>query len=55
MQPEGKTKIMKLPARRGSAGGRLLALLVDVASGSATWGEVLDEGDEVMSRLGQSF
>jgi altronate dehydratase large subunit len=37
------------------AADRLLALLLDVASGSATWGEVLGEGDEVMSRLGQSF
>jgi altronate dehydratase large subunit len=37
------------------AADRLLALLLDVASGSATWGEVLDEGDEVMARLGQSF
>lgn len=37
------------------AADRLFALLLDVASGSATWGEVLDEGDEVMARLGQSF
>ena len=33
----------------------LLALLIDVASGSLTWGEVLDEGDEVVSRLGEAL
>lgn len=38
-----------------SAGERLWELVLDVASGSATWGEVLDESDEVFVRLGQSF
>jgi altronate dehydratase large subunit len=38
-----------------AAADRLLALLLDIASGSATWGEVLDEGDEVLARLGPSF
>lgn len=33
----------------------LLAQLVDIASGSLTWGEVLDEGDEVVSRLGEAL
>lgn len=37
------------------AADRLYALLLDVASGSATWGEILDETDEVPVRLGQSF
>jgi altronate dehydratase large subunit len=32
----------------------LLAQLVDIASGSLTWGEVLGEGDEVVSRLGEA-
>ncbi|MHB2169703.1 UxaA family hydrolase [Alsobacter sp. R-9] len=34
---------------------RLLHLIADVASGAPTWGEVLDEGDEVPVRLGPSF
>jgi altronate dehydratase large subunit len=33
----------------------LLETLVDVASGSLTWGEVLDEGDEVISRIGEAL
>lgn len=33
----------------------LLALFIDVASGSLTWGEVLSEGDEVVSRLGEAL
>jgi len=33
----------------------LLEQLVDIASGSLTWGEVLDEGDEVVSRLGEAL
>jgi len=37
------------------AADRLFALLLDVASGSATWGEILDESDEVFVRLGPSF
>ena len=38
----------------GGAARRLLSLVVDVASGSPTWGEILDEGDEVPVRLGAS-
>jgi altronate dehydratase large subunit len=38
-----------------AAGERLWNLVVDVASGSATWGEILDETDEVFVRLGPSF
>ena len=34
---------------------RLRTLLLDVASGSLTWGEVLDEGDDVVSRLGPAL
>ncbi len=37
------------------AGARLWELVLDVASGSMTWGEVLDESDEVFVRLGPSF
>jgi altronate dehydratase large subunit len=33
----------------------LLAVLLDVASGTLTWGEVLAEGDEVVSRLGEAL
>ena len=33
----------------------LLETLLDVASGSLTWGEVLDEGDEVVSRIGEAL
>ena len=33
----------------------LLEKLLDVASGSLTWGEVLDEGDEVVSRVGEAL
>lgn len=33
----------------------LLAQLIDIASGSLTWGEVLGEGDEVVSRLGEAL
>jgi altronate dehydratase large subunit len=33
----------------------LLALCMEIASGTLTWGEVLDEGDEVVSRLGEAL
>ncbi len=33
----------------------LLALVIDIASGTLTWGEVLDEGDEVVSRIGEAL
>ena len=33
----------------------LLSLLIDVASGTLTWGEVLGEGDEVVSRVGEAL
>jgi altronate dehydratase large subunit len=38
-----------------AAAERLLDLLLDVASGGATWGEVLEESDEVLARFGPSF
>jgi len=38
-----------------AAADRLFSMILDVASGSATWGEILDEGDEVFARLGPSF
>jgi altronate dehydratase large subunit len=34
---------------------RFLELIVDVASGTKTWGEVLGEGEEVVSRFGVSL
>jgi altronate dehydratase large subunit len=38
-----------------SAALRLHALVLEVASGTATWGEVLDEGEEVISRVGSAL
>ncbi len=37
------------------AAREMLALLIDIASGTLTWGEVLNEGDEVVSRLGEAL
>ena len=34
---------------------RLLARMLDIASGQATWGEILKEGDEVVSRFGPAL
>jgi altronate dehydratase large subunit len=36
----------------GAAAEELLAELLEVASGGLTWGEVLNEGEEVVSRYG---
>lgn len=33
----------------------LMEVVLDVASGMLTWGEVLDEGDEVISRIGEAL
>lgn len=33
----------------------LLALVIDVASGTQTWGKILAEGDEVVSRIGEAL
>ena len=38
-----------------AAATSLLALCLEIASGTLTWGEVLDEGDEVVSRLGEAL
>lgn len=38
-----------------AASSDLLELLIDVASGTLTWGEVLGEGDEVVSRIGEAL
>jgi altronate dehydratase large subunit len=48
------------PAFRGEASlsdcaNELLKLIVDVASGTRTYGEILDEGDEVVSRIGEAL
>jgi altronate dehydratase large subunit len=37
------------------AADALLNRLLDVASGTLTWGEVLGEGDEVVARLGEAL
>jgi altronate dehydratase large subunit len=37
------------------AAQRLTALMIDVASGTLTWGEILDEGEDVVSRLGPAL
>lgn len=37
------------------AAHELLLLLLDIASGSLTWGEVLGEGEEVVSRIGEAL
>ncbi|HKU84920.1 MAG TPA: UxaA family hydrolase [Casimicrobiaceae bacterium] len=37
------------------ATSRLVDMLLDVASGTLTWGEVLDEGEDVVSRLGPAL
>lgn len=34
---------------------RLLATVLEVASGTLTWGEILDEGEDVVSRLGEAL
>ena len=34
---------------------RLTALMTEVASGTLTWGEILDEGEDVVSRLGPAL
>ena len=39
-------------ATTGDLADALEALMLDVASGTATWGEILGEGDEVVSRFG---
>jgi len=37
------------------AAQRLTALMIEVASGTLTWGEILDEGEDVVSRLGPAL
>jgi altronate dehydratase large subunit len=37
------------------AAPRFFKLIIDVASGTKTWGEVLSEGEEVVSRFGRSL
>ena len=37
------------------ASQRLTALMIEVASGMLTWGEILDEGEDVVSRLGPAL
>lgn len=42
-------------ATLAEAARRLQATLLDVASGTLTWGEILDEGEDVVSRLGEAL
>jgi altronate dehydratase large subunit len=42
-------------ATLAQAARRLHDLVLDVASGTLTWGEILDEGDDVVSRLGPAL
>jgi altronate dehydratase large subunit len=42
-------------ASLGEAAERLQTLVLEVASGTLTWGEILDEGEEVVSRLGPAL
>jgi len=42
-------------ASLSDAAERLQAVMLDVASGTLTWGEILDEGDDVVSRLGPAL
>jgi altronate dehydratase len=47
-----------MSSRRASladAAARLQALVLEVASGTLTWGEILDEGEDVVSRLGPAL
>jgi len=37
------------------AATRLQALVLEIASGTLTWGEILDEGEDVVSRLGPAL
>lgn len=37
------------------AAAALLDTVVEIASGTLTWGEILDEGDEVVSRMGEAL
>ena len=37
------------------ASNALMEVVLDIASGTLTWGEVLDEGDEVVSRIGEAL
>ena len=38
-----------------AAADRLFRTLLDIASGTATWGEILGEGEEVVSRFGAAL
>jgi altronate dehydratase large subunit len=38
-----------------AAAARLATLVMAVASGMLTWGEILDEGEDVVSRLGPAL
>lgn len=42
-------------ATLAQAAQRLHDLVLDIASGTLTWGEILDEGDDVVSRLGSAL
>jgi altronate dehydratase large subunit len=47
--------VYRREATLAEAAQRLQATVLDVASGTLTWGEVLDEGEDVVSRLGEAL
>ena len=47
--------VFELRDALADATSRLMDVLLDVASGTLTWGEVLDEGEDVVSRLGPAL
>ena len=47
--------VFERKASLAEAATRLRDVVLDVASGTLTWGEVLDEGDDVVSRLGPAL
>jgi altronate dehydratase large subunit len=49
------SSVFERTASLADATARLQDVILDVASGTLTWGEVLDEGDDVVSRLGPAL
>jgi altronate dehydratase large subunit len=47
--------VFERKASLDDAAARLQARVLEVASGMLTWGEILDEGEEVVSRLGPAL
>jgi altronate dehydratase large subunit len=47
--------VFERKASLAEAAARLQEVVLDVASGTLTWGEILDEGEDVVSRLGPAL